>query len=259
MIKDYEDHPSIIKIKENLKADANTGTFEFSNTDHNEIAKQIKSLKTDTSTGEDQIPTKIVKLSTQYLIKPLTNAINSSINSGIFPHKAKRAAVCPLDKGGKDKTKLTNYRPVSVLNVFSKIFEKVMKEQITTYMNSHFSPYLSAYRKNYGTQHVLMRLLEEWKNSLDKNYVVGGVLMDLSKAFDCVPHDLIIAKLSAYGFSNSSLMFLLSYLTNREQSTRLNNCYSSFQELVSGVPQGSILGPIIFNIFMNDLFFFSFK
>ena len=101
-----------------------------------------------------------------------------------------------------------------------------------------------------------MRLIEEWKKQLDMNYVVGAILMDLSKAFDCVPHDLIIAKLDAYGFDMSSLKFILSYLTNREQSTHINGKNSPFETILSGVPQGSILGPIIFNIFIKDFFFF---
>lgn len=143
----------------------------------------------------------------------------------------------PLEKGGKDKFSVSNYRPVSVLNIFSKFYERVIKSQIVTYIDFKLSEFLSAYRTSYGTQHVLIRLLEEWKDKLDKNYVVGAVLMDLSNAFDCVPHDLLLAKLSANGFSNESLLFILSYLSDREQATRINNSLSLFQLILSGVPQ----------------------
>ena len=101
-----------------------------------------------------------------------------------------------------------------------------------------------------------MRLIEEWKQKLDKNFVVGAVLMDLSKAFDCVQHDLPLAKLSAYGFDKEALLLILSYLTDREQSTRINNSHSQMHLILSGVPQSSILGPILFNIFINDFFYF---
>ena len=102
----------------------------------------------------------------------------------------------------------------------------------------------------------MIRLVEEWKSKLDNNFIVGSVLMDLSKAFDCIPHDLIIAKLHAYGFDENALFLVYSYLIKRKQSVRINYVYSSFQEIVSGVPQGSVLGPIIFNFYMNGLFFF---
>ena len=101
----------------------------------------------------------------------------------------------------------------------------------------------------------MIRLLEEWRENLDKNYVVGGVLMDLSKAFDCVPHDLLLAKLAAYGVNESFLCYIYSYLLNRKQCVRINNINSDFLTVISGVPQGSIVGPILFNCFFNDFFY----
>ena len=219
IVKNFENHPSIIKIKE---TNINTDLFHFKEIDENDIKKLFLGINTKTSTGEAKIPTKLSKLAINHLLKPLKNAINTSIRSSIFPNKAKRAAV-------------SNYRPVSVLNVFSKFYERIMKEQITSFIDSKLSSFLSAYKKMCNTQHVLLRLIEEWKNKVDKNYVVGAILMDLSKAFDCMPRDLRIAKLAAYGFDLKSLEYILSYLTNREQSTRLNGIYSDFQKILSGV------------------------
>ena len=115
---------------------------------------------------------------------------------------------------------------------------------------------MGAYRKHYGTQHVRIRLLEEWRANLDQNKIIGAVLLNLSKASDCIPHGLLIAKLNAYGFDREALTLIYSYLKGRKQSVRINNIYSNFHELLSGVPQGSILGALLFDIFLNDLFLF---
>ena len=123
-------------------------------------------------------------------------------------------------------------------------------------MEKYFSPFLYAYRKNCSSQNILISLTEEWRKKLDNNFVVGAVLTDLSKAFDCIPHDLIIAKLSSYDVSDEALSYIYSYLTNRRQCVRINNIHSQLETIISGVPQGSILGPILFNLSINDLFFF---
>ena len=186
----------------------------------------------------------------------LTKAINTSIAQNVFPENAKIASVIPLDKGKPNKNEMSNFRSVSVLNRFSKIYERVIKDQIVRGMEKYFSPFLSAYRKNYSSQNILISLTEEWRKKLDNSFVVGAVLTDLYKAFDCIPHDLIIAKLSAYNFSDEALSYIYSYLTNRRQYVRINNTHSKLETIISGVPQGSILGPILFNLSINDLFFF---
>ena len=142
----------------------------------------------------------------------------------------------PLDKGKPNKNEISNYRPVSVLNTFSKFYEKVIKNQLLRFMKEHFSHLISAYRTNYSSQHAIIRLLEEWIKNLDDNLVVGALLTDLFKAFDCIPQDLLIAKLAAYDLSEEALMYILSYLSNRKQCVRINDTYSEFENIITGVP-----------------------
>ena len=115
---------------------------------------------------------------------------------------------------------------------------------------------MSTDRKNYNTHKVLIRLLEEWRGKLDKNFIVGAVLIDLSNAFDCSPHDLIIAKLAAYGIERETLRLIYSYLNVQKQCVKINNAYSDYNEIIPSVLQGSIFGSILFNLCINDLFFF---
>ena len=129
----------------------------------------------------------------------------------------------PLDKGTSNKNNISNFRPGSILTTFPKIYERVTKKLIDKAMDKYLSPFISAYWQNYSTQHALIRLLEEWREDLDNNFVVGSVFMNLSKAFDCIPHDLLIAKLKAYGFDDYLVHYLYSYLVNRKQCVRINN------------------------------------
>ena len=121
-------------------------------------------------------------------------------------------------------------------------------------MDPLLSKYQYGFRKGYSAQHCLLAMLEKWKNAVDKGKVFGALLTDLSKAFDSFSHDLLIAKLNAYGFRLTAIKLVHSYLCNRKQRTKINNAYSSWEQILFGVPQGSILGSILCNIFLSDLF-----
>ena len=179
------------------------------------------------------------------IISPLIAKIyNESISNLDYPTLLKMADITPIHK--KDETtKKDNYRPVSILPVISKIFEHIIFDQISSYIDSLLSPFLSGFCQGFGTQHCLIVMLERWRKALDNNSEAGAILTDLSNAFDCINHELLIAKLKVYGFEHDSLAYIYSYFSERKQRTKVNS-FSAWSAIQSRVTQGSILGPLLF-------------
>ena len=195
----------------------------------------MKSLDIKRDSGLDKIPPKLIKAASDILFVSLSQAINNSLMNGIFPDVAKVAMVSPIDKKTDDKNKISNYRPVSVLNISLKVCETVLKNELVLALSDYMSPFISSYREGYSTQHVLVTLTEKWRKKLDDYYIAGDILMDLSKAFDCIPHYLLIAKLDSYGLDRNLLKYINSYLDNIKQCVRINNTNSDFNDIISGV------------------------
>ena len=182
------------------------------------------------------------------------SAMSWSLINGEFPHNLQQAEVIPVFEK-EEKREKSNYRPVSILSVISKIYERLTHDQRYKCFDQIFSKFQCGFRKGFSTQNCLLYMIENWKESLDQGGHYGALLTDLSKAFDCIMHDLLIAKLQAYGFDNDSLNFICNYLVDREQRVKINSSFSTWSKIEYGVPQGSILGPLLFNINTLDMFF----
>ena len=180
------------------------------------------------------IPIKLLKENVDIFSDFVCTSFNSSINVSKFPENLKLADITPTYKKGKKDIK-GNYRPVSILPNLSKIFEKHIFKQMSHFFENRLSKYQCGFRKGFSTQHCLLAMLEKWKRSVDNGKAFGALLTDLSKAFDCLDHELLIAKLNTYGFSLTASKLIHDDVSNRKQWTKINSFYSSWHEIIFGV------------------------
>ena len=219
-----------------------------------EIEKIIKDLKNTSSVGLDLIDTRVIKLIRAEILPSLTHIVNLSIAKREFPILWKSTKIIPLHKKG-DLLNPKNYRPVAIIPIFSKVLERAIFSQFIQYLseNQLFHPNHHSYRKHHNTTTALIQMYDTWVKSVDEGELSGVCLLDMSAAFDIVDHDLLLQKLSLYGFEDSALAWIRSYLSDRRQCVSIDSSLSNMLHIETGVPQGSILGPILYILFTNEL------
>ena len=231
-----------------------TCQFKLNTVHPDEILDIINSLKNSKSCGLDNIDTYVIKLVKYEILPAITHIVNLSIHTSTFPALYKTAKVIPLLKKG-DPLDPKNYRPVAILPIVSKIIERVIFLQTIKYMNENglLHPNHHGFRPYHSTTTALIQMYDSWIEAVDRGEYTGVCMLDMSAAFDVVSHCLLLQKMALYGFNNNAVKWIESYLQDREQCVYIDGCLSKCLKVETGVPQGSILGPLCYIIFTGDL------
>jgi hypothetical protein len=241
-------------IREYYKNSVPEGGFILQLVTEEDITKMLLNINMGKATGLDNLPAKFLKDGSRFLAPPITHIINLTLHHGKIPQDIKDARVVPLYKKS-DKTEPGNYRPVSVLTIVSKILERAVYDQVESYLKNNNLLYKlqSGFRSCFSTDTCLMYLTDYIKMEMGKGNYTGMVMLDLQKAFDTVDHKILLYKLSAMGMSQKTVKWFEDYLTGRTQLVAVGEILSKPCKITCGVPQGSILGPLLFLIYVNDM------
>ena len=225
----------------------NSNSLSFVQTNANEIIKIVQGLKKKKSSGYDDISNDLLKEIINEIIVPLEHVLNLSIINGEVPEKMKIAKVVPIYKKG-DQLDIANYRPISLLSSISKILEKIIYDRTITFVRNCelLSDSQFGFRQKHSTTHAILNFVNHVATAIDNHLHTLGIFLDLSKAFDTIDHEILLYKLSHYGVRGKALEWFRSYLTGRRQFVSINGTNSNYANMTCGVPQGSLLGPLLF-------------